>query len=134
MYTAAIADAIVRYKRLKFPETDIRFTTGTDEHGIKIQQAAASHKVPVDLYCDNISQSYEELFNLAGIGCTDFIRTTEERHKNSVQHFWVRFSFIALYKYYTYMFRQNSKLEGIYIPLLIKDGIVFLMKRSLLII
>lgn len=88
LYSAVIADAIVRYQRLKNPNVDCHFCTGTDEHGTKIQQAAASHNIPVDKYCNDISQSYKRVFHEAGIEHTDFIRTTEERHKKAVGHFW----------------------------------------------
>lgn len=88
LYSAVIADAIVRYQRLRNPLIESHFCTGTDEHGTKVQQAAANHNVPVAKYCDNISQSYERLFQEAEINHTDFIRTTEERHKKAVGHFW----------------------------------------------
>ncbi|XP_055850757.1 methionine--tRNA ligase, mitochondrial [Episyrphus balteatus] len=88
LYSAVIADAIVRYQRLKNPQVESHFCTGTDEHGTKIQQAAANNKVVVGKYCDNISQSYRNVFQEARIQHTDFIRTTEERHKKAVRHFW----------------------------------------------
>ncbi|XP_067616295.1 methionine--tRNA ligase, mitochondrial-like isoform X3 [Eurosta solidaginis] len=60
---------------------------GTDEHGTKIQQAAAQ-TVPVAQYCEYISAQYRHVFAEASIANTDFIRTTEERHKTAVAHFW----------------------------------------------
>lgn len=89
LYSAVIADAHCRYQRLKYPERKVRLCTGTDEHGTKIQQAAALHKVPVATYCDQISERYREVFQNANILQDDFIRTTEERHKRAVAHFWV---------------------------------------------
>ncbi|KAH8326261.1 hypothetical protein KR067_004547 [Drosophila pandora] len=88
LYSAVIADAHCRYQRLKYPERKVRLCTGTDEHGTKIQQAAALHKVPVATYCDQISERYLEVFQNANILQDDFIRTTEERHKRAVAHFW----------------------------------------------
>lgn len=66
----------------------MRLCTGTDEHGTKIQQAAAAHNVPVDRYCNEISARYGDVFQKALIGNNDFVRTTEERHKAAVRHFW----------------------------------------------
>nr|XP_036674388.1 methionine--tRNA ligase, mitochondrial [Drosophila suzukii] len=88
LYSAVIADAHCRYQRLRNPEKDVRLCTGTDEHGTKIQQAAALHGIPVAKYCDDISERYREVFRGASIQPEDFIRTTEERHKRAVAHFW----------------------------------------------
>ncbi|XP_055905566.1 methionine--tRNA ligase, mitochondrial [Eupeodes corollae] len=88
LYSAVIADAIVRYKSLRNPQITTHFCTGTDEHGTKIQQAAATHNVNVAKYCDDISQSYRKVFHESGIQYTDFIRTSEDRHKKAVAHFW----------------------------------------------
>ncbi|XP_011202671.2 methionine--tRNA ligase, mitochondrial [Bactrocera dorsalis] len=88
LYSAVITDAMCRYQRLKHPEQSVHLCTGTDEHGTKIQQAAATQGVPVAQYCDNISTRYRHLFRESGINNTDFIRTTEERHKQAVSHFW----------------------------------------------
>ncbi|EDV91633.1 methionine--tRNA ligase, mitochondrial [Drosophila grimshawi] len=90
LYSAVIADAHCRYQRLRYPTTTVRLCTGTDEHGTKIQQAAAGHKVPVDQYCDEISARYRDVFKAASIAHDDFIRTTEQRHKQAVAHFWHR--------------------------------------------
>ncbi|XP_034116272.1 methionine--tRNA ligase, mitochondrial [Drosophila albomicans] len=88
LYSAVIADAHCRYQRLRYPDRNVRLCTGTDEHGTKIQQAAAGHKIPVAQYCDEISARYRDVFKAAGIANDDFIRTTEQRHKEAVAHFW----------------------------------------------
>ncbi|KAH8278375.1 hypothetical protein KR018_001350 [Drosophila ironensis] len=88
LYSAVIADAHCRYQRLKYPEKKVKLCTGTDEHGTKIQQAAAFHGIPVSKYCDQISESYRKVFYSASILQDDFIRTTEERHKRAVAQFW----------------------------------------------
>ncbi|BFF90563.1 methionine--tRNA ligase mitochondrial [Drosophila madeirensis] len=88
LYSAVIADAHCRYQKLRHPASDVRLCTGTDEHGTKIQQAAAIHNVPVDQYCQEISSRYREVFQAAHIQNDDFIRTTEERHKQAVAQFW----------------------------------------------
>ncbi|XP_017874290.1 PREDICTED: methionine--tRNA ligase, mitochondrial isoform X1 [Drosophila arizonae] len=90
LYSAVIADAHCRYQRLRYPDTEVRLCTGTDEHGTKIQQAAAAHEVPVGQYCDEISARYREVFKAARIEYDDFIRTTEQRHKLAVSDFWHR--------------------------------------------
>lgn len=66
------------------------FIIGTDEHGTKIQQAAAKANLSLPDYCTAISKEYKDLFKDFHIEYTDFIQTTEERHKKAVQHFWVR--------------------------------------------
>ncbi|KAH8388324.1 hypothetical protein KR093_003872 [Drosophila rubida] len=88
LYSAVIADAHCRYQCLRYPDQTVRLCTGTDEHGTKIQQAAAAHKVNVGQYCDEISARYRDVFKAAGIAHDDFIRTTEQRHKQAVAHFW----------------------------------------------
>lgn len=61
---------------------------GTDEHGLKIQQAAeAAAKDPLT-FCTDVSGRFRRLFNSCNISYTDYIRTTEPRHCRAVQHFW----------------------------------------------
>jgi methionyl-tRNA synthetase len=62
--------------------------TGTDEHGQKIQAAAAAAGTSPMQFCDEISALYRQLFDASGISYDDFIRTTEPRHKTAVQHLW----------------------------------------------
>ncbi|XP_043912953.1 methionine--tRNA ligase, mitochondrial isoform X2 [Protopterus annectens] len=63
---------------------------GTDEHGLKIKQAAsAAGKDPLE-FCTEVSEKFKSLFDLGLISYTDYIRTTDERHKQAVQHFWLR--------------------------------------------
>lgn len=63
-------------------------STGTDEHGTKVQQAAAAHNTQVEQYCQEISAKYRSVFQQASIHNTDFVRTTENRHKRAVAAFW----------------------------------------------
>uniref|UniRef100_A0A336KJ67 Methionine--tRNA ligase, mitochondrial n=1 Tax=Culicoides sonorensis TaxID=179676 RepID=A0A336KJ67_CULSO len=88
LYSAVITDAISRFERLVNPNQEFLFSTGTDEHGTKIQQAAALNKISTREYCDTISGKYRKLFDEALIQPSRFIRTTDDDHKNSVQHFW----------------------------------------------
>lgn len=64
------------------------FGTGTDEHGFKIQKRAQAEKLDCLQFCDNISSKFRALFDQCDVKYTDFIRTTEERHKQAVEHFW----------------------------------------------
>lgn len=62
--------------------------SGTDEHGLKIQQAAeAAGKDPLT-FCTGVSQQFRRLFDSCSISYTDYIRTTEQRHREAVEHFW----------------------------------------------
>ncbi|MGY3778650.1 methionine--tRNA ligase [Isobaculum melis] len=82
-YTTIAADAMARYKRLK--GFDVFFLTGTDEHGQKIQQKAEEQGVTPQAYVDEIAAGFQELWKKLAITNTDFIRTTEPRHKKGVQ-------------------------------------------------
>ncbi|KAI5769911.1 unnamed protein product [Gulo gulo] len=89
LYSALLADALCRHRRLRVPgAAATRFSTGTDEHGLKIQQAAAAAGLAPTELCDRVSAQFQQLFREAGISSTDFIRTTEARHRIAVQHFW----------------------------------------------
>lgn len=90
LYSASIADCIYRYEKLRDRSLKLLFSTGTDEHGTKIQQAASSHNQNPEQYCNQISDSYKTLFGKAGIDYTHFNRTTDKtRHFPAVQQFWV---------------------------------------------
>ncbi|XP_067670551.1 methionine--tRNA ligase, mitochondrial-like [Haliotis asinina] len=86
LYTVLLADAHGRWNRLT--GRTVIFSTGTDEHGLKIQQAAARSQRSLPDYCDDVSQQFKVLFESANIQYDDFIRTTEDRHKRAVQRFW----------------------------------------------
>ncbi|XP_061723695.1 methionine--tRNA ligase, mitochondrial [Cydia pomonella] len=88
LYSAVVADAIQRFEKLTDPHCNVLFSTGTDEHGTKIQQAASkAGQAPAD-YCSTISEEYRRLFAEYNVEHTDFVRTTEDRHKKAVAHFW----------------------------------------------
>ncbi|KAJ9103086.1 hypothetical protein QFC21_002508 [Naganishia friedmannii] len=82
------ADILARYARLRHPKTPVRFATGTDEHGLKIQQAAEKLGTEPQVFCDRISERFRELAKVANASNTDFIRTTSAEHKRAVQHLW----------------------------------------------
>ncbi|XP_026213125.1 methionine--tRNA ligase, mitochondrial [Anabas testudineus] len=86
LYSAVIADLFHRYKLLQ--GFNSKFATGTDEHGLKIQQAAeAAGKDPLT-FCTDVSERFRHLFSSCNISYTDYIRTTEQRHRRAVEHFW----------------------------------------------
>ena len=78
-YTTIAADVAARFKRLEGYE--VFFLTGTDEHGQKVQQAAQNLKVSPQQHVDKLHQRFQELWVKLNISNSDFIRTTEERHK-----------------------------------------------------
>lgn len=88
LYSALIADASARFKKLLNPNLSIIFSTGTDEHGLKVQKAAETSKLSVQKYCSKISSCYQTTFDKFDISHTSFIRTTSENHKKCVHHFW----------------------------------------------
>lgn len=92
LYSASIADCIYRYEKLRDRSMKFLFSTGTDEHGTKIQQAANAHNQNPEQYCNEISECYKTLFKKSGIDYTHFNRTTDKTcHFPAVQNFWVSF-------------------------------------------
>ena len=85
-YSSIIADFFARFKRID--GFNVHFLTGTDEHGLKIQRAAENNNVEPLKFCDQISQTFRDLSKTLNLSNTDFIRTTEDRHKKAVQHLW----------------------------------------------
>ncbi|NXI34655.1 SYMM protein, partial [Galbula dea] len=87
LYSALLADALHRYRGLCGAGPS-RFSTGTDEHGLKIQQAAATAGTSASELCEQVSGLFCQTFTQAAVSFTDFIRTSEPRHQRAVQHFW----------------------------------------------
>ncbi|XP_051514925.1 methionine--tRNA ligase, mitochondrial-like [Myxocyprinus asiaticus] len=87
VYTAVTADCLHRYKLLQGYHS--RFATGTDEHGLKIQQATGNAGKDPLSFCTEVSESFRNVFQRCGILYTDYIRTTEKRHRQAVEHFWM---------------------------------------------
>ena len=85
-YSSIIADFFARFKRID--GYDVHFLTGTDEHGLKIQRSAEKKGQDPQKFCDEISKTFEDLSDKLNLSNTDFIRTTEERHKKTVKHLW----------------------------------------------
>ncbi|MDC0346623.1 methionine--tRNA ligase [Candidatus Pelagibacter sp.] len=85
-YSSIVADFFARFKRID--GFKVHFLTGTDEHGLKIQRAAESKNIDPQIFCDEISQTFRNLSSTLNLSNTDFIRTTEDRHKKTVQYLW----------------------------------------------
>ena len=85
-YSSIIADFFSRFK--KIDGYNVYFLTGTDEHGLKIQRSAEKQNKDPKTFCDEISKTFEDLTKTLNLSNTDFIRTTENRHKISVQKLW----------------------------------------------
>lgn len=85
-YTILLADTYKKFFQLL--NYDVRLCTGTDEHGLKIQNKANEENIlPID-FVDTISQDFKNCWKELGIDIDDFIRTTELRHKNVAQEIW----------------------------------------------
>ena len=85
-YSSIIADFFARFKLID--DYNVHFLTGTDEHGLKIQRSAEKAGKEPKEFCDQISQTFKDLSKILNLSNTDFIRTTEDRHKKTVQHLW----------------------------------------------
>ncbi|WP_417448904.1 methionine--tRNA ligase [Kordiimonas sp.] len=85
-YTTLAADVLARFKRLD--GYDVMFLTGTDEHGQKIERSAEKAGLDPQTFCDQVSTKFKDLTAAMNFSNDQFIRTTEERHKKSVQHLW----------------------------------------------
>ncbi len=82
-YTTVVADTVARYRRAT--GFDVRFLTGTDEHGQKIERAARAQGLqPIEL-ADRVVNRFHDLWRELGIDHDDFIRTTEPRHRLGVE-------------------------------------------------
>jgi methionyl-tRNA synthetase len=85
-YTTLACDAIARFARLDGRR--VRFLTGTDEHGQKVEKAASEAGKPPQAFTDEVSERFRDLARRMRITNDDFIRTTEPRHRVGVQALW----------------------------------------------
>ena len=85
-YEVIAADVIARFKRLD--GYDVFFLTGTDEHGLKVQQKAKELSVDPKDYVDEISNQFIKLSKSLNCSINDFIRTTDEKHIKNVKSIW----------------------------------------------
>ncbi len=103
-YTTVHADVLARWRRLH--GDDVLFLTGTDEHGLKIQRAAEERGVSPIEWADITSARFRDAWAEIDISYDDFIRTTEDRHRTSVQAF--------LQQVYDNGFIELATYEGLY--------------------
>ena len=87
-YTTIICDTLARFYRLKGDE--VFFITGTDEHGQKIEQAAAKNNLSPKAMADKVSASFRSLWDEFGISYDHFVRTTDESHESCVQKIFAK--------------------------------------------
>ncbi|MFW0776812.1 MAG: methionine--tRNA ligase [Rickettsiales bacterium] len=85
-YTSVACDVLARFKALS--GYNVHFLTGTDEHGQKVEKAAEKAGVTPQAHADANSQHFRDMSELLNISHTDFIRTTETRHKAAAQGLW----------------------------------------------
>jgi len=83
-YTTILADVLARFHRTA--GDDVFFLTGLDEHGLKVQQAADERRISAQQHCDEMAPRFINLWEKLHIKYDDFIRTTENRHKEVVQN------------------------------------------------
>ena len=102
-YTTVACDSIARYRRMQ--GYDVMFLTGTDEHGLKIEQKAAEAGITPKEYVDNIVETFKKLWSYMNISYDRYIRTTDDYHVETVQKI-----FKALYdKGYIYKGEYSGK-------------------------
>ncbi len=82
-YTTVACDSIARYRRLQ--GRDVMFLTGTDEHGLKIEQKAAAEGVTPKQYVDKVVEKFKSLWQYMNISYDRYIRTTDDYHVEAVQ-------------------------------------------------
>lgn len=99
-YTNVISDVTARFH--KMINSDTYFLTGTDEHGQKILKAALKEDIPVTKFTDRMVSNFDKLWNSLHINYNDFIRTTENRHLETVK------------KALTYLHNKEDIYESIY--------------------
>ncbi len=87
-YSSIIADIFARFKRLE--NYNVKFLTGTDEHGLKIQREAEKNSKNPKAFCDELSLKFKSLTKILNLSNDDFIRTTEKRHHKAVNDIWDR--------------------------------------------
>ena len=87
-YEIVLADSIARYKR--FAGYDVRFMTGTDEHGQKIENKAFENMQTPKEFVDETSGEIKRIWDLMNTSYDKFIRTTDDYHEKQVQKIYIR--------------------------------------------
>lgn len=105
-YTTLAADIVARYWQQKIGKEYVFFLTGTDEHGQKIQQAAAEHGQDPKVFADTVVPRFQEAWKLLNIKYDHFIRTTDPRHE--------KVALSLLQKIYDNGYIYKGVYEGLY--------------------
>lgn len=87
-YCTILSDVQARYRRAA--GYDVKFLTGLDEHGEKVETTAAEHKMTPQEWCDSLAPAFTDIWKTLEISNDDFIRTTEPRQERAVQYLWER--------------------------------------------
>lgn len=118
-YTSVASDVLARFKRLAGYQ--VKFLTGTDEHGQKVEKSAEKAGMTPQALADQNSQHFRDLTQLMNISNDDFIRTTEPRHVASAQALWTKMlekgyitlgSYSGWYSVRDEAYYQESELVG----------------------
>lgn len=118
-YEKILADGIARYQRLKGRK--VRYTTGTDEHGQKVAEAAERRGVPPKQHVDEVVERFRTAWKMLEVSHDDFIRTTETRHERSVTELFRRIDangdlFRGTYKGWYCKYEENFWPESKLLP------------------
>ena len=120
VYTNVACDVMARFARLD--GHPVKFLTGTDEHGQKVEKSAEDAGLSPQAFVDKIASNYQKMIPLCKISSDDFIRTTEERHLKGVSYLWEK----LLEKGYIYLDSYKGwyavRDEAFYGESEIKDG------------
>ncbi len=118
-YTSLACDVLARFNRLCGAK--VKFLTGTDEHGQKVEKSADLAGVKPQEFVDNVSQTFRDLTKLMNISNDDFIRTTQDRHIKAAQGLWKKMqagghiylgSYSGWYSVRDEAYYQESELVG----------------------
>lgn len=112
-YSAIASDVLARFQRLN--GKNVLFLSGTDEHGLKMQQTAATLGITPQQLADRNSAVFQKMLAVLNCSNDDFIRTTEERHSQTCQEIWKRMEengdiYLGRYKGW-YSVRQEAYYE-----------------------
>ncbi|MDE6667266.1 MAG: methionine--tRNA ligase [Clostridia bacterium] len=99
-YEAIFSDAICRFKRMQ--GFDVFFMTGTDEHGLKVEQKAAAKGVTPKQFVDEVAAEIKRIWDLMNVSYDKFIRTTDDYHEEAVK------------KIFTKLYKQGDIYKGAY--------------------
>ena len=121
-YEAVFSDAIARFKRAQ--GFDVFFMTGTDEHGLKVEQKAAEKGVTPKQFVDGVAGEIRRIWDLMDVSYDKFIRTTDEDHVKAVQK--------AFKKFYEQGDIYKGAYEGMYCTPRLRQRSQARQRRSLL--